>query len=147
MEDSRPCFNESVEMLLGGLERGYCEYDGELVKQSRVDIRPAPSPRIRGRIRAAANTEESMRVAGELGLGLLMIPQKPWEVLAKELEVYRAAYRERGEGEAPPPRFLGLVFCDEDGDRAASRRCPVRHPAARRFNTSRPRSMVSVSAA
>ena len=59
-----------------------------------------------------------MRIAGELGLGLLMIPQKAWDVLAKELEVYRAAYRSRQPGEAPPPRFLGLVFCDEDGDRA-----------------------------
>ena len=119
MEDSRAYFNESVEMLLAGLEQGYCAYDGTLVKQSRVDLRPAPSRSFRGRIRAAANTEESMRVAGELGLGLLIIPQKPWEVLAAELEVYRDAYREAGHaGEIPPPRCLGLVFCDDDADRA-----------------------------
>ncbi len=118
MEDSRIYFNESVEMLISGLEQGYCEYDGELVVQPRVDIRPAPARSLRGRIRAAANTEESMRVAGELGLGLLMIPQKSWDVLAKDLDVYRAAFSSRHAGEAPPPRFLGLVFCDEDGDRA-----------------------------
>lgn len=118
MEDSRSYFNDSVEMLQSGLERGYCEYDGELVKQKRVDIRPAPPRSLRDRMRAAANTEESMRVAGELGLGLLMIPQKAWDVLAVELEVYRAAYRSRHTGEPPPPRFLGLVFCDEDGGRA-----------------------------
>lgn len=121
MEDSRPLFNESVEMLLAGLEKGYCEYDGEVVKQPRVDIRPTPARGFAGRIRAAANTEESMRVAGELGLGLLMIPQKPWDVLAQELDVYRSAYRAAQEGEAPPPRFLGLVFCDEDGERAEAR--------------------------
>jgi alkanesulfonate monooxygenase SsuD/methylene tetrahydromethanopterin reductase-like flavin-dependent oxidoreductase (luciferase family) len=118
MEDSRAYFNESVELLLEGLEKGYCEYDGTVVKQSRVDLRPAPARSFRGRIRAAANTEESMRVTAELGLGLLMIPQKPWDVLAAELEVYRSTYRERHSGEPPPPRFLGLVFCDEDGERA-----------------------------
>ncbi len=121
MEQSRPYFNESVELLFEALETGQCEYDGEVVQQPRVDIRPRPSRSFRGRIRAAANTEESMQVAGELGLGLLLIPQKPWDVLAKELEVYRAAFASRHAGEPPAPRFLGLVFCDEDGDRAEAR--------------------------
>src|ERR1700675_5192166 len=42
MDESRPRFVESAEMLLEGLERGYCEYDGEFVRQPRADIRPAP---------------------------------------------------------------------------------------------------------
>ena len=48
----------------------------------------------------------------------LIIPQKPWEAIAAELEVYRDAYRGAGHAGEIPPRFLGLVFCDEDGDRA-----------------------------
>src|ERR1700675_2599594 len=42
MDESRARFVESAEMLLEGLERGYCEYDGEFVRQPRADIRPAP---------------------------------------------------------------------------------------------------------
>src|SRR6516225_12253847 len=33
MDSSRERFTESAEMILTGLERGYCEYDGKLVKQ------------------------------------------------------------------------------------------------------------------
>ena len=42
MDESRPRFVECAEMILGGLESGYCEYDGAFVKQPRAAIRPAP---------------------------------------------------------------------------------------------------------
>src|SRR5262249_12887190 len=42
MEESRQRFVESAQMLLEGLERGWCEYAGEFVKQPRAAIRPAP---------------------------------------------------------------------------------------------------------
>jgi len=43
MEESRGRFVESAEMILRGLEDGYCEYDGTYVKQPRKAIRPAPA--------------------------------------------------------------------------------------------------------
>ena len=39
MDESRPRFVEAAEMLLRGLESGYCEYDGVFVKQPRAAIR------------------------------------------------------------------------------------------------------------
>ena len=41
-------------MLLEGLEKGYCEFDGEFLNQPRADIRPAPFKSFRGRTYAAA---------------------------------------------------------------------------------------------
>ena len=54
----------------------------------------------------------------ELGVGILIIPQKPWKEVARELEDYRRAYREVNHAEAPPPVSAGWTFCDESADRA-----------------------------
>ena len=40
MSQSRARFTEAAEMVLDALETGYCEYDGEIIKQPRRDIRP-----------------------------------------------------------------------------------------------------------
>src|SRR5262245_53926873 len=62
MNTSRQCFVESAEMILRGLEEGFVEYDGELVKQARREIRPRPSTSFRGRTYAAAVSPESSRI-------------------------------------------------------------------------------------
>ena len=54
----------------------------------------------------------------ELGLGILIIPQKPWEMVAEELAEYRRIYRDVNDAEAPAPISSGWVFCDESPDRA-----------------------------
>jgi alkanesulfonate monooxygenase SsuD/methylene tetrahydromethanopterin reductase-like flavin-dependent oxidoreductase (luciferase family) len=118
MAESRERFDESAEMLIAGLERGWCEYQGKVIRQPRRDIRPQPTRSFRGRVRAAANSIDSMRVVARLGLGLLVVPQKPWDVLAQEVAEYRRLFREHHGVEAPPPRFLANVFCDEDPERA-----------------------------
>src|SRR5438128_6722505 len=90
MEESRGRFIESAEMILRGLEQGYCEYDGTFVKQPRKAIRPAPYRTFKGRTYAAAVSPESMRIMAELGVGILIIPQKPWDVVREELAQSRA---------------------------------------------------------
>ncbi len=42
-------FVEAAQMILEGLERGYCEFDGKFVKQVRRDLRPRPFKSFRGR--------------------------------------------------------------------------------------------------
>jgi len=118
MDESRPRFVETARMLLEGLERGYCEYDGEFVRQPRADIRPAPFKSFRGRTYAAAVSPESARIMAELGVGILIIPQKPWSEVAKELEAYRGIYREVNGADAPAPISAGWTFCDASADRA-----------------------------
>lgn len=118
MSESRGRFIESAQTLLTGLERGYCEFDGEFVKQTRRDIRPEPVKSFRGRTYAAAVSPESSRVMAELGVGLLIIPQKPWDDVEAELETYRRIYLEVNHEEAPPPVVVGFTFCHEDEERA-----------------------------
>lgn len=118
MEESRPRFVEAAQIVLEGLERGWCEFDGEYYKQPRADIRPAPLRSFKGRTYAAAVSPESSEIMAKLGIGILIIPQKPWDEVAAELEKYRAIFREVNRAEAPPPITAGWVFCDEDAGRA-----------------------------
>jgi alkanesulfonate monooxygenase SsuD/methylene tetrahydromethanopterin reductase-like flavin-dependent oxidoreductase (luciferase family) len=118
MEESRGRFVESARMVLEGLERGFCAHEGGFVRQPRADIRPAPFASFRGRTYAAAISPESARIMAELGVGILIIPQKPWGEVARELEAYRAIYREVNATAPPAPIAAGWVFCDPDPDRA-----------------------------
>jgi alkanesulfonate monooxygenase SsuD/methylene tetrahydromethanopterin reductase-like flavin-dependent oxidoreductase (luciferase family) len=117
--DSRQIFVESAEMLLQGLERGFCEYDGKFVKQERREIRPRPFKSFRGRSYAAAVSPESMQIMARLGVGILIVPQKPWDHVVKELAEYRKVYQEVNGSEPPPPIVAGWVYIDEDAERAA----------------------------
>lgn len=118
MDDSRQRFVESAEMLLRALESGYAEYEGTFVKQPRVAIRPAPFKSFRGRTYAAAVSPESAPLMARLGVGMLIIPQKPWAEVAKELDAYRVTYRQQNHAEPPAPVCAGWTFCDSDADRA-----------------------------
>ncbi|HEY1929002.1 MAG TPA: LLM class flavin-dependent oxidoreductase [Caulobacteraceae bacterium] len=124
-EQSRQFFVEAAQMILEGLETGTCEFDGQLVKQARRDIRPRPFKSFRGRTYAAAVSPESSAIMARLGIGLLIIPQKPWEAVEEELSNYRRIYRETMNAEAPAPINAGWVICDEDEGRA--RDMAVRH--------------------
>ena len=118
MDESRQRFDESAAMLLEGLERGYCEYEGQFVRQPRADIRPTPFKSFRGRTYVAAVSPDSLPLTAKLGAGILVIPQKPWKEVAVELDTYRGHYRAFHGVEAPPPIAAGWVFCDPDPERA-----------------------------
>jgi alkanesulfonate monooxygenase SsuD/methylene tetrahydromethanopterin reductase-like flavin-dependent oxidoreductase (luciferase family) len=118
MEESRERFVEAAGMVLRGLEQGVVEHQGRFVQQPRRALRPAPFASFRGRTYAAAVSPESSRIMAELGIGILVIPQKPWENVVAELDAYRSIYREVNAAEAPPPVGVAWVFCDTDEGRA-----------------------------
>jgi len=118
MGDSRPRFVESAECVLNGLEQGYCEYDGKFVQQPRADIRPAPFKSFKGRTYAAAVSPESVEIMARLGVGLLVVPQKPWEQVEKEVAHYNEVFRALHGHPPPAPLVAGWTFCDPDRDRA-----------------------------
>jgi len=118
MDQSRARFVESAELLLRGLEDGFCEHHGAYVEQPRVAIRPKPPSSFRGRTYAAAVSPESSRIMAELGIGILIIPQKPWEQVTAELADYRRVYHDVNGREAPPPIVAGWTFCDPSAERA-----------------------------
>ena len=118
MGESRERFVEAAEIVLTGLEQGWCEYDGKFYQQAARDVRPRPSRTFKGRTYAAAVSPESVEIMARLGIGILVIPQKPWDMIDHELTTYRKVFQEVNGAPAPAPIIAGWVFCDQDETRA-----------------------------
>ncbi|MEC8975614.1 MAG: LLM class flavin-dependent oxidoreductase, partial [Actinomycetota bacterium] len=117
---SRERFIEYADALLTGLEEGGLHYEGEFLNQPHRDLRPAPQRSFVGRTWAAAVSPESAPIMARLGAGLLVIPQKPWEVVAADVAAYEKTWAaEHPHKPPPPPLSGGFVFVDESADRAA----------------------------
>jgi alkanesulfonate monooxygenase SsuD/methylene tetrahydromethanopterin reductase-like flavin-dependent oxidoreductase (luciferase family) len=114
MGESRRRFKEYSEALLQALETGVMEYDGELYQQPRVDIRPQPMASFKGRTFASAVSPESMEIMARMGVGLLVIAQKPWETTEAELATYRSRYVELNGSEPPKPVLVIVAGVSKD---------------------------------
>ncbi len=115
--EGRNLFVEYAELILKALETGYME-GGSFTKQPRREIRPFPFKSFKGRTYAAAVSPESMPIMAKLGVALLVIPQKPWDAVKKDFEVYNRVWREVNGTPPPKPLSGGFVFVDENKDRA-----------------------------
>jgi alkanesulfonate monooxygenase SsuD/methylene tetrahydromethanopterin reductase-like flavin-dependent oxidoreductase (luciferase family) len=116
--EGRALFVEYAELVLNALENGFME-GGKYTRQPRREIRPFPARSFKGRTYAAAVSPESMPIMAKLGVGLLVIPQKPWDVVKKDFEVYHKVWNEVNGGTPPPkPISGGFCFVDENKDRA-----------------------------
>ncbi len=113
MGESRTLFTEYAQAILRGLETGYIEADGELYKQPRVAIRPAPIHSFADRTYAASVSPASLDIMCGLGIGLLIIAQKPWETTVKELSDYRAAFLRVNGRPAPKPIIASFIAVAE----------------------------------
>ncbi|MGV9292564.1 LLM class flavin-dependent oxidoreductase [Amycolatopsis sp. NPDC003676] len=116
MGKSRKLFTEYAEAITSALETGVLEYGGEVYAQPRVDIRPEPRGSFRGRTFASAVSPESIDLMARLGIGLMVIAQKPWETVRAELAAYRKRFYEINGREAPKP-----VICVFAGAAATER--------------------------
>ncbi|MEA2626863.1 MAG: hypothetical protein QOD06_2908, partial [Candidatus Binatota bacterium] len=116
--EGRKLFVEHAELVLNALETGYME-GGEKTRQPRRAIRPFPARSFRGRTYAAAVSPESIPIMAKLGVGLLVIPQKPWESVRADFETYHHTWRElNGALPIPKPLCGAFVFVDRDRSRA-----------------------------
>ena len=114
MAESRRRFTEYTPAILNALETGYIESDGELYRQPRIEIRPKPFKSFKGRTFASAVSPQSMELMAQLGVGIMVIAQKPWEVAEAELVEYRQRYRELNGFEAPKPILVVVTAVTKD---------------------------------
>lgn len=118
MNESRRRFVEYAEAIINGLESGVMEYDGELYKQPPVPLRPGPYASFRGRTFASAISPQSIDLMARLGVGLMVIAQKPWPTVVEDLRLYRERFREINGTEAPKPILAVFVAAHEDAAEA-----------------------------
>jgi alkanesulfonate monooxygenase SsuD/methylene tetrahydromethanopterin reductase-like flavin-dependent oxidoreductase (luciferase family) len=119
MGNTRTIFNEYSEAVVSALRNGYMEYDGEILKQVRRDIRPAPYRTFEGRTYCAGMSPESIPFFAKLGAGVIMFPFKEWADVKGNLDRYQKAWRElRPETEPPKPVVVVFPVIDKDPARA-----------------------------
>jgi alkanesulfonate monooxygenase SsuD/methylene tetrahydromethanopterin reductase-like flavin-dependent oxidoreductase (luciferase family) len=118
MADSRRLFTEYAEAILDGFDTGIIAYDGELLRQPPVAIRPAPMLPLRGRTYASSISPESQEIMARLGVGIMIFLQKPWEQTIADIEAYAATYRRLNGSQPPKPLLVIFVACDHDAARA-----------------------------
>jgi len=116
--EAKETFAESTKMICEGLEQGYCELDGDLIKQPKAPIRPAPFKSFKGRSYAASMSPDSILMMAELGLGLLLVPHKPWEEVAIDIEKYRQLFNKVHGWTPPAPIAACWTYCHEDAGAA-----------------------------
>jgi alkanesulfonate monooxygenase SsuD/methylene tetrahydromethanopterin reductase-like flavin-dependent oxidoreductase (luciferase family) len=114
MGESRRRFKEYSHALLEALETGVMAYDGELYQQPAVEIRPDPLATFKGRTFASAVSPESMEIMARMGVGLMVIAQKPWDTTEAELEAYRRRFHELQGAEAPKPVLVVVAGVSKD---------------------------------
>jgi alkanesulfonate monooxygenase SsuD/methylene tetrahydromethanopterin reductase-like flavin-dependent oxidoreductase (luciferase family) len=118
MGESRQRFIEYADAISQSLETGVMEYDGQILKQPKVEIRPNAAFSFRGRTYASAVSPESAKIMAKLGYGLILIAQKPWETVVRETTEYAALFEEVNGYECPRPILVNLTTVDTDPARA-----------------------------
>ena len=108
MNTSRERFVEYARLISEALETGYMEYDNEFGTQPRRQIRPRPVRSFRGRTYAAAVSPESMPLMAGLGIGVLVIPQKPWPTVQQDIAEYERVLP-RGQRQRTAAADLGRL--------------------------------------
>ena len=116
--ESTDRFVETAQAVLKGLEQGYVESEGTVIKQPRARIRPEPFRSFKGRCYAAAVSPSSAPILAELGIGMLIIPQKPFVDHLEDVKTHAELYRKVHGSEPPKPIMTSYVFCDKNEDRA-----------------------------
>jgi alkanesulfonate monooxygenase SsuD/methylene tetrahydromethanopterin reductase-like flavin-dependent oxidoreductase (luciferase family) len=116
--ESTDRFIETAQAVLTGLEQGYVEFEGKLIKQPHARIRPEPFKSFRGRCYAAAVSPSSAPILAQLGIGMLIIPQKPFADHLTDVKVHNDLYRKVHGSEPPKPIITSYVYCDKDAGRA-----------------------------
>lgn len=120
MGSSRDRFLAYAKLILTGLETGVLEGTNAFFEQPRTELRPRPQFSFLGRTYAAAMSPESMPIMAELGVGLLVIPQKPWPVVEADLASYHSSWQQtHADGSLPPaPLCAGNVVVHRDAAEA-----------------------------
>jgi alkanesulfonate monooxygenase SsuD/methylene tetrahydromethanopterin reductase-like flavin-dependent oxidoreductase (luciferase family) len=122
MSSSREVFDESADAVLSALENGFIEASGVYLTIPKRGIRPRPTGSFIGRTYGAAVSPESVKAMARIGAGLIIIPQKPWETVVQELEIYRNEFATlHSEREIPAPIVAVHTYCSHDGKKAAER--------------------------
>ena len=98
MAESRDRFTEALEVLRLAIGQETFSFDGEYYQLPEMSIRPRPRnpERLLERLYQAWGSPETVPMAARANLGPLFIPQKTWEEIRSEVEMFNSIRSEMG---------------------------------------------------
>jgi alkanesulfonate monooxygenase SsuD/methylene tetrahydromethanopterin reductase-like flavin-dependent oxidoreductase (luciferase family) len=103
MSESRERFSEAAEIVRLGLTQERFSYKGKYFQIPEMSIRPQPRHRkLNERFYGAIISPETGDIMAQQGMGMLVIPQKPWAEHKKDYDHFKHSCAKFGHKARPP---------------------------------------------
>ena len=112
LEESRPRFDESVDILIESWTKEKVSYQGNFYKLNGVSVVPKPVQKPHPPLYTGGTSDVTYQMAGERGWGIFVPPLLPWAVLEKPLGIYKKACA--AHGHQPNIVYIRPVYLDDD---------------------------------
>jgi alkanesulfonate monooxygenase SsuD/methylene tetrahydromethanopterin reductase-like flavin-dependent oxidoreductase (luciferase family) len=118
MGESRDRFAESLEVLRKALTQEWFSHDGTFYHIPETTIRPRPrNPEaLLARMRVAWTSPETLPIAANAGLGMLMTNQKQWEEYREDVRGFNAVRAEHGWAPIQPTVVVNVACFDTEAE-------------------------------
>jgi len=111
MSEARDRFVEALEVIKRALTEERFSFTGKYYQFPELSIRPRPRTQdMTSRLYAAAVSPSSIEVMANLGLGMLVIPQKSWQEHSEDLRTFNAIRERRGMPRVQS-KVMVFVYC------------------------------------
>ncbi len=112
LEESRPRYNEAVDILELALSQEQFSYTGEFYKVKDVSVVPRPLQQPHPKFYTGGTSDITYQLAGAKGWGIFVPPLLPWNLLEAPLNIYKRACAEHGN--TPDIVYIRPVYIDDD---------------------------------
>jgi alkanesulfonate monooxygenase SsuD/methylene tetrahydromethanopterin reductase-like flavin-dependent oxidoreductase (luciferase family) len=112
LEESRPRYNEAIDILELAFTTEKFSYDGQYYKVKDVRIVPRPVQKPHPKFYTGGTSDITYQMAGEKGWGMFVPPLLPWHVLETPLNLYKKVCGMHGH--EPDIVYIRPVYIDED---------------------------------
>ncbi len=112
LEESRPRYNEAIDILELAFTKDRFSYDGQYYKVNDVTVVPKPMQKPYPKFYTGGTSDVTYQMAGQKGWGIFVPPLLPWKVLEAPLNIYKKACAEYGHD--PDIVYIRPVYIDDD---------------------------------
>jgi len=112
LEESRPRYEESIEILIAAWTNERFSYHGRCYKVNDLAVVPKPLQKPHPPLYTGGTSDSTYEMAGRRGWGIFVPPLLPWSVLEKPLGIYKRACAEHGH--QPNIVYIRPVYLDPD---------------------------------
>jgi alkanesulfonate monooxygenase SsuD/methylene tetrahydromethanopterin reductase-like flavin-dependent oxidoreductase (luciferase family) len=112
LEESRPRYNESIEILIRAWTQDSFSFEGEFYKVKDVSVVPKPLQKPHPRLFTGGTSDITYQMAGERGWGIFVPPLLPYGVLEGPLSIYKKACSDSGH--EPDIVYIRPVYLGDD---------------------------------